>query len=231
MGLKDDLSTYVKDTHEKPWTVREGRKIPTTDDLKLSNDAVKIDATVLYADLAASTAMVKGHKNRFAAEVYKNFLYCAARVIRSKDGAISAYDGDRIMGVFFGDAKNSSAADCALKINYTTSQLVQKAKDAQYPKNKWKIEHRVGVDTSELFVARTGIRGTNDLVWVGNAANHAARMSDLKLGVASYISADVYKKLNKKSKFSNKDGTNMWKDLGTDAMGFRIYGSSWWRSV
>ena len=231
MGLKDELRSYVKDTHGSQWTIRKGQKIPSTDDLKLSNDAVKINATVLYADLAASTAMVKGHKKWFAAEVYKNFLYCAARVIRSKDGAISAYDGDRVMGVFVGDSKNSSAADCALKINYTTSQLVQGAKDARYPKNQWKIEHRVGVDTSELFVARTGIRGTNDLVWVGNAANHAAKMSDLKLGYASYISGDVYKKLNKKSKYSSSNGTNMWKDLGADAMGFRIYGSGWWRSV
>ena len=231
MGLKDDLRAYVEETHQNQWTTREGQKIPATDDLKLSNDAVKISATVLYADLASSTAMVKRHNNWFAAEVYKNFLYCAARVIRSKDGAISAYDGDRVMGVFLGDSKNSSAADCALKINYTTSQLVQKAKDAQYPGNEWKIKHRVGVDTSELFVARTGIRGTNDLVWVGNAANHAAKMSDLKLGYASYISADVYKQLNQKSKYSDKNGANMWRDLGADTLGFRIYGSSWRRSV
>ena len=35
----------------------------------------------------------------------------------------------------------------------------------------------VGIDTSELFVARTGIRRANDLVWVGRAANHAAKLS------------------------------------------------------
>ena len=33
----------------------------------------------------------------------------------------------------------------------------------------------LGIDTSKLFVARTGIRKSNDLVWVGRAANYAAK--------------------------------------------------------
>lgn len=86
MGLKDELTTYVKKTHREQWQTRDGKKIPSTEDIKLGNDAVKLDATVLYADLAASTDMVKSYKDWFAAEIYKNFLYCAARVIRSKDG-------------------------------------------------------------------------------------------------------------------------------------------------
>src|SRR4051812_36873707 len=63
---------------------------------KLSNDAVEIDGTVLYADLAESTPLVKGYKDWFAAEVYKNYLYCAARIIRLRGGVITAYDGDRV---------------------------------------------------------------------------------------------------------------------------------------
>lgn len=134
------------------------------------------------------------------------------------------------MGVFIGGSKNSNAAECALKIRYVTTEIVQKVKDERYTKNSLAIGHRVGVATSNLFVARTGIRGTNDLVWVGNAANHAAKMSDLKLGYTSYITADVYKKLSDKSKYG-KDGRDMWTDLGTEAMGFRIYGSNWRWSI
>ena len=53
----------------------------------------------------------------------------------------------------------------------------------------------VGIDTCELFIARTGIRGSNDLVWVGHAANYAAKLSDRR-GPPSQITEDVYKKLH-----------------------------------
>lgn len=40
----------------------------------IGNDAVILDGTVLYADLAESTTMVNNYKNWFAAKVYKSFL-------------------------------------------------------------------------------------------------------------------------------------------------------------
>ena len=49
--------------------------VPESDDLKLSNDAVNLDATVLYADMAGSTNLVSTYKPEFAAEVYKTFLH------------------------------------------------------------------------------------------------------------------------------------------------------------
>jgi len=38
-----------------------------------------------------------------AAEIYKTYLHCAAKIIRSEGGSITSYDGDRIMGIFIGD--------------------------------------------------------------------------------------------------------------------------------
>jgi class 3 adenylate cyclase len=73
--------------------------------VKLGNDAVKLSATVLYADLADSTKLVDGHTKQFSAEIYKTFLHCAAKIIRSEDGVITAYDGDRVMAVFIGDRR------------------------------------------------------------------------------------------------------------------------------
>ncbi len=91
--------------------------MPDTDDLRLGNDAVLLEGTVLYADLSGSTKMVDTCKRHFAAEVYKAYLYSTARVIGSEGGEIVAYDGDRVMAVFIGDGKNTSAVRCGLKIN------------------------------------------------------------------------------------------------------------------
>jgi hypothetical protein len=54
----------------------------------------------------------------------------------------------------------------------------------------------------------TGIRNSNDLVWVGRAPNIAAKLSSFReAGFASYITADVFAKLNDSAKFFN--GTAM----------------------
>lgn len=231
MGLKEELQNYVTKTHKDEWAKREGQKVPEAEDLGLSNDAVLLEGTVLYADLADSTSMVKGYKDWFAAEVYKNYLYCAAKVIRATGGTITAYDGDRIMAVFIGGNKNTAAASCGLKINYAVTYIVQPAIKKQYPKSTFVLKQKVGIDTSPLFVARTGIRGSNDLVWVGNAANNAAKLADLDRACATYISATAYGPVHGDTKYGGDPRRPMWTDLGVTGLGYRIYGSTWWRSI
>lgn len=131
------------------------------------------------------------------------------------------------MGVFIGDAKNSSAARCALNINWAVINILRPAIEKQYPSNTFELKQRVGIDTSELLIARTGIRGSNDLVWVGKAANNAAKMAALPTGYPSYISADVYAKLNESSKYGADPKENMWVNLGSGALGYKIFGSTY----
>jgi class 3 adenylate cyclase len=227
MSLGDELNGYVQNVLDEQWERRQGQKVPDPEDLPLKNLAVELDATVLYADLAASTKMTKGYKDWFAAEVYKSYLYCAAKIIRARGGSITAYDGDRVMGVFIGSSKNTDAAKCGLQINYAAQKIVMAKIQAKYPKNTYVLKQRVGIDTSKLFIARTGIRGSNDLVWVGNASNNAAKMAALDPKYPTYISAAVYNMLNESSKLGGNPERNMWTDLGTADLGYQIYGSTW----
>ena len=225
MTLRTELEDYVSKTLKENWSTRDGRVVPETDDVALGNEAVTLDATVLYADLAKSTQLVKGHKWWYAAEIYKSFLYSASRIIRAHNGAITAFDGDRVMAVFIGDAKNSNAAKTALRINWAVNDIIRPSVKSQYPDTDYVLRHRVGIDTSEIRVARAGVRGSNDLVWVSNAANNAAKMAALPTTYASYITAAVYGRLSEEAKLS--EGKTMWTDLGTADLGYRIYGSSW----
>ena len=230
MSLDDDLNSEVKKILGEMWTTRQGRVVPDPEDLGLGNDAVLLDGTVLYADLNDSTDLVDTKTPEFAAEVYKCFLTCAARIIRAEGGEITAYDGDRIMAVYIGDSRNSDAARTALKINYAVTKIINPAIRDQYPRTPYTVKHVVGIDTSNLFVARVGVRGDNDLVWVGRAANYAAKLSD-RSGAPSQITADVYNKLNKSSKFGSND-RNMWVPTTAPELGYQtIYTSTWWWSI
>lgn len=231
MSLKDELKAYTKKTHDDVWKRRNGQKVPGADDVALGTDAVALDGTVLYADLSDSTALVKGWKDWFAAEVYKNYLYCAAKIIRSEGGDVTAFDGDRIMAVYLGDSKNTSAVRTALKIKWAVSNVLQPALVAKYPDTKFIYSQKVGIDRSTLFVAKTGIRGSNDLVWVGNAANNAAKMAALDNGYSSYITGTVYGQIGAAVKRGGDPERAMWTDLGESDLGYQLYGSNWHMGV
>lgn len=230
MGLGDDLNSEVGKILQENWSNRTGQVVPESDDLQLGNDAVTLEGTVLYADLDDSTRLVDTKDPQFAAKIYKCYLVCAARIIQSEGGEITSYDGDRIMAVFIGDSKNTSAARTALKVNFAVQKIINPAIQSQYPNGGYSVKHVVGIDTSDLFVARTGIRGANDFVWVGRAANYAAKLS-ARSGPPTQITSEVYDKLNKNSKFS-ENGKNMWTPTTAPEIGDKkIYTSSWRWSV
>src|SRR5438093_618003 len=88
--LGQQLDQEVEKIFRESWSVRDGQKVPESEDLQLGNDAVRLDGTVLYADLDGSTDMVNKKKSEFAAEVYKSYLHCAAKIIRDEGGVITA---------------------------------------------------------------------------------------------------------------------------------------------
>lgn len=230
MALIDDLKKDVEQIFKSVWTTREATVVPEPVNIKLGNDAVELEGAVLYADLAASTVLVDSYKPLFAAEVYKTYLHCAAKIISAEGGHITAYDGDRIMAVYLGDSKNTSAAKTALKINYAVKQIINPALKKQYPNSSYEVRQTVGIDTSKLTVARTGIRGSNDLVWVGRAANYAAKLAALSSSCPSRITGDVYDQLNEVAK--STDGSSMWVRTSWADMNFMtVYNSSWWWEV
>jgi class 3 adenylate cyclase len=229
MGLDSDLRSEVGTIFRSRWEERDGEKVPEPEDLKLGNDGVNLKGTVLYADLADSTDLVLKKCKHFAAEVYKAYLTCASRIIRANNGVITAFDGDRVMAVYIGGNKNTDAAKTALQINYAVREIINVKMKEFYTRETYEVRQSVGIDTSDLFVARTGIRKYNDLVWVGRAANFAAKLCGLREGgYASYITEDVYTFIGDSSKYSsNTPRRCMWEKVYWPERGINVYRSSW----
>lgn len=231
MSVADDIRSNSKDTFGAAWTVRDGLVVPAASDLKLSNDAVRFEnATILYADLDASTDLVETKRWEFAGQVYKTFLYAASRLIRDHSGSIVSYDGDRVMGVFISKSQRNDAVSCALEINYAVKNIVQRELEKKWTTD-FKIRHVVGVDTSTVRAARTGVRGDNDLVWIGNAPNLAAKLTSLTADKATWITKRVYDGLNDKQKLGSQ-GENIWKKWQWSQHNQdEIYSSTYWRTI
>jgi class 3 adenylate cyclase len=233
MSNLEDIKSELGGILATKWTTRDGSKVPDPEEVQLGNDAVKLTGTVLYADLAESTALVNSYKDWFAAEVYKCFLRGACRVIQNNRGRITAFDGDRIMAVYLGEAQNTDAVGSALEINHVVTQLVNPMVHEKYTDAKIDIRHAVGIDRSPLFIARTGVRGSNDLVWVGRAANYAAKLAAFReAGYASWITSEVYDNMQDSVKFSKGTSSSqpMWEKRTWTGRGITVYCSTWRRS-
>ena len=225
MTFGDNLNSEVRQTLQEEWSTRGGRAVPESSDLGLGNDAVTLEGVVWYADLNESTSLVDTMRPSFAAEVYKCFLVCAARIVQLEAGTITAYDGDRIMAVFKSRARYGNAVRAALKLNYAVQNIINPAITEMYPRDRYALAHTVGIDASDLFVARTGIRQANDLVWVGRAANHAAKLSGRR-GPPTQITTEVYDRLDDRHRLG-PDSRNMWiSATASEIGGRRIYTST-----
>lgn len=229
MTTREEMLKEVKDILKTNWSKREGRKVPEAEDVQLGNDAVYLNGTVLYADLADSTGLVNNYKDYFATEIYKAYLICCCRIISNNGGIITAFDGDRVMAVFIGDSKNTLAARCALQMKYAVNYIINPSIKEQYPNTGFRVVHGVGIDTSELFIARTGIRGSNDLVWVGRSANYAAKLCSLRNGeYSSYITEEVFSLLHDSVKYGGEPKQLMWEKIMWNDQGIAVYRSTWW---
>lgn len=233
VALLDGLKSDVQGIISQKWNTRKGQKVPNTADVALAGGAVELDATFLYADLAHSSQMAKELDRRVAAKILKAFLATTARLVKARGGTIVSFDGDRMLGVFVGGSKNTSAAKCALQIKYTVQKIIRPKFETKYSTVKnasFSIKHGAGLDTGTVLTVRAGARGDNDLIWIGRAPNLAAKLSDLRESTYhTFITASVYNQLADSSKFG-ADERNMWEQRNWKFLGdsITVYRSRWW---
>ena len=229
------LDGDVRRIFETPWDIRSGFVVPNTENVALADGAVKLDAVMLYADLASSTRLARKFDRSVTAKVVRAYLSTMTQLVKNAGGQVRSFDGDRVMGVFVGKSKNSSAADCALKMNHVVTKILRPKAEAKFPslvKNGFRLAHCVGIHGSSVLVVRAGVRGDNDLVFIGSAPNLAAKLSEIRNSpFHSYLTHSVFGKLNARAK-SSSQGKQMWEKvkikLGDET--WQCYRSSWSRS-
>lgn len=230
MALSDEVAAGIQGVLDPEWKTIDGQVVPESKNVTLKDGAVKLDATYLYADMVDSTSLAQTNEPLIVAKVIRCYLNTATRIIRERDGEIRSFDGDRVMGIFIGDYKNSNAAKAALNISWAVSEIVNPKLKDKWENLNWTMKHGVGIDTGEAILVRGGVQGDNDIISVGSAPNVAAKLSEIRNGKSVYISEAVYKKLNDGSKFSGNKENNkdMWTLIGSQTYGgkkINYYGS------
>lgn len=235
MSIDDDIEADVIKIRDADWNKRIGIKVPGPEDITLSNGAVEIDATYLYTDMAHSSQMAKNLDRRVTAKILKSYLAISSRLIKHFGGRVMSFDGDRVMGAFMGDSKNTSAVQCSYAIAYAVTQLIKPKFESKYDKVKnapFTIHHATGVDQGTVFLVRGGIYGSNELISIGRAPNLAAKLSDLREGsYTTFVTKSVYDKANSSTKKRLDGSTGFWESRSWNFCGesISIYRTGYWR--
>lgn len=222
------IRTEIQNAINLGWDRRNVHAVPEAEDLHLTgNSAAEFEGCVLYADMKSSTALVNEYKDFFAASIYKAFLVATCDVIVNNDGKITSFDGDRVMAIYNGDMKCTNAVKTALQIRFIVNEI-NEVLGKKYPSTRYRVDYSVGVDVSNIFAIRTGIRNHNDVAWIGSAANIAAKLSEIRgRGDNSFITKRVYSRIADTAKFGGKTNEDMWHDTGLVISGQPVYGSVW----
>lgn len=216
MGFKDDIHSQTLQIVYKDFDVRRGYTVPTTDNVKLSDGAVRVDATFMYSDMANSTKLAVDHSQEDAAKVVRAYLNTVTRVMQRRDGEIRSFDGDRVMAIFIGSDAASRAARAALELKWLIDNVVRPEVELwidSVRESGWKLNHGTGIANSEAFIVRGGVRGSNDLVSIGDAPNIAAKLSELR-DHRTWITQKTWDAMDYQSCFSGSGESikSMWSD-------------------
>lgn len=213
MSFGEELGAKVREFVHARWgEIPDGYTIPAPEDLTFGNSGRRLSACILYADICRSTSMVDELLDTRAAEYYKAYLHCAAKVIKRNNGEITAYDGDRVMAAFLGESKEDHAVRAALELSFAVDEIINPTFSEMYTTTHRPLRHTVGIDASPVLVSKTGVRVDSDLVWVGSAANYAAKLNSFDGLDHAYpirVTDEVFTALSR-SNLLGSAGQQMW---------------------
>ena len=202
--LKNKINAYFTEKYE----VEETTIIPSTDYSKLTfgNKGLTSEFCFLFVDIRKSSKIHEVYGFANAARIYQSFHDINVRVIDKNEGSVRAFDGDRIMGVFAGDSKNTNAVRSSMQIQWAIRNLLNKYLDV-------KLNIGIGIDFGKILITKVG-KGrdpnNNDLVWVGQACNYASHYCQ-EANNTIIISEKTYNAMNESVKYSsNTKEKNMW---------------------
>jgi adenylate cyclase len=232
--VSEDVRDAVDEIVNTTWSIRDGRVVPTTEQIALTNGAVRLKAAYLFADLADSSVAAQRLDPRITGKIIRSYLDAASRIIKRFGGEIRSFDGDRVMGIFIGADKDANAVKTALGIHWAVRDVLAPSFQERWSKlsKTYKLEHGVGIASGEVLIVRGGVRRRNDLVSIGPAANVAAKLSGLRGFPSAYITRAVYDEL-KRSETHTRKGEAMWTQVSNQTIGgkvFEVMGSSWRRA-
>lgn len=185
-AILEQINSDVKDIFNNKIETTGSYVVPSRNDAGLTfkiGDVKKgktIQTCVLMVDMRNSTKISKQLNKDKArlGKIYSAFIHAMA-TIADEYGYVRNIIGDRVMVVFDPKDCHVNALTCAVMMNTVITRILAK----YVALDDFKVG--IGIDYGEMLVLKTGIRKKHEeqseyknLVWVGDAANIASKLTD-----------------------------------------------------
>jgi class 3 adenylate cyclase len=211
--VKSSVSTHMAGTYE----TFQPRDIPKPEDIPEGAKAARLTVTSLFIDLRQSSDITNALRRQTAAKVLKAYFSSAVRIINANDGYVRSFNGDGMLALFRDDGRSDNAVKAAMQVKWFVEQVLQPRFERYFESNRRAFGASLGfdigcgLDDGDIYAVKVGIRGTNDVAWVGRCTNTSAKLSNLAQPPRNiWITRPVYERLGEGRKLSS--GAHMWSD-------------------
>ena len=214
------------------------RGVPEPGDIPLGKKAAQLEATALFIDLRQSSDITNSFRRQTAAKMFKSYFDGAVRITNAHSGTVRSFNGDGMLALFVGDFRSSNAAKAAMETVWFVREVLRPKFQRYFANNRSALGQDLsfdigcGLDDGVIYAVRVGIRGTNDVSWVGRCTNTAAKLSNGTLHPNNIaITREAYNRLHESRKTST-DGRRMWSNevsgnLGGEVRYYRTSSFGW----
>lgn len=212
---KQELQRVVAEHLSGVYETYRPQGVPSPADIPLGNKAALIEATAVFSDIRQSSDIANAFRRQTAAKMLKAYFDGAVRIARANDGHVRSFNGDGMLTLFVGGSRSNNAVKAAMQTKWFIEEVLWPKFDSYFTEKSaergapLKFSAGMGLDDGNIYAVRIGIRGTNDVAWVGRCTNTAAKLSDVLQRPRNIaVTSAVYQRLDAERKLS--EGRNMW---------------------
>jgi len=213
--IQDKVDSVLKEQFLQ-YDVEKAPDIENNPDFRLTHGNIGFagEFTFLYVDMRGSSTYTDQYRLQTITKIYKAYHHCMVECITHFNGKVRSFDGDRVLAVFDGHRKADDAISCAMTMVGCKFEIL-KPKIKTYFRND-DFSLGVGIATGSVMVSKAGVgydKNNRDLIWIGDAANLGAKLSDeANTPNSIYICETTFRKLHRENKSPIIDGKeiNLW---------------------
>ncbi len=216
MGLLHDLEARVDGYLSGDYETYVPRDVPAPEEIPLGNKAAKIEATTVFMDLRQSSDITNAFRRQTAAKMLKAYFAGAVKIVNDNGGVVRSFNGDGMLAIFTGKSRSNNAVSAAMKIDWFVTNVLRPKFRKYFESNNAAVGNALsfdvgfGIDDGSIYAVRIGIRGTNDVAWVGRCTNTSAKLSNVPRYPSNIaVTREVYGRLVEPQLLSS---VNMWSD-------------------
>lgn len=195
--LEDEIFEEIGEKLDMDFDIVKKKEIPSN--FKLENDewAQVDDVVCVYFDLSSSTNILRDYGDEISVKIFDSYIKSATRIFKNFECSYLDIQGDGGFALFSGDKHIQRAMVSAITLKTLLSKSYSGNLNDLVKKTKSKINlsSRIGVHIGKILAKKSGIRGENEILWLGGLVSVASKICGLKRENAELFKGDLGEKI------------------------------------